>query len=47
LKGIFFHKIMDRETLSRQHNDLNTADNMGLIKSFSTSTNLYNVLVEI
>jgi hypothetical protein len=38
-----FHKAKGRETLSRSHNDLITADNnMGLTESFSASTEQWN-----
>jgi hypothetical protein len=43
-----FHKIKDRETLSRSHSDLNTTDdNRRLTESFSLSTKLENAHVGI
>jgi hypothetical protein len=44
LRRHIFTKSKKRETLNRSHNDLNiTDDNAGLIKNFSTSTELHNV----
>jgi hypothetical protein len=44
LGEVCFHKIKDRETLSRPCNNFNTNDdNSGLTERFSVSTELRNV----
>jgi hypothetical protein len=44
LGDVYFHKIKDRKTLSRSHNNLNTTDyNTDLTENFSILNELHNV----